>query len=70
MDQNLENKIQEIEQRKRSLRTDCNIANMATRDRWYLGKIQELNMPKFKFISKEEVLKEIEEIKKLESNLN
>lgn len=69
MDQNLESKIQEIEQRKRDLRIKCNIASIATRDKWYSDKLEELNTPELKIISKEEVLEKMEEIKKLEANL-
>ncbi len=69
MDKDLENKLEEIEQRKRRLRTECNIANMATRDNWYSEKAKEIDLPQYEIISKEKVLEEIELIKKLEDSL-
>lgn len=62
-------KIEEIERIKRDLRIKCNIASIATRDKWYSDKLEELNAPELEIISKEEVLEEIELIKKLEANL-
>lgn len=51
------------------MRIKCNIASIATRDKWYSDKLEELNAPELEIISKEEVLEEIELIKKLEANL-
>lgn len=67
MEQSLNIKIQEqkLEWRKRKLRSECNLAKILTEDEWYTEKVKEIKIPEPKIISKEEVLKEIEEIKKI-----
>lgn len=59
----------ELEFKKDTLRTKCGLAYLITKDEWYAKKRDSIPEKKIKIISKEEVLKEIEEIKILEASL-
>lgn len=67
MDQDNKKKLEKM---KSDLRWDCNMAYLGTSDRWYREKVSELDPPKPKIISKEEVKAQIRKIKRLEKKLS